>query len=123
MPSFTDAQVEQVREILDGRLGAENAITSGDIKDRLEIDENETTPTTRAIITHLIKEDNMPIGAKTGGPNAGYFIIETQDELYNYLGTLSSRSSSLEDRHRAVMDAADASDHLTVTGEDSEDPL
>lgn len=123
MPSVSDEHVEQVKDILEDRRGVENSITSAEIRDELSIQENETTPKTRAIITHLVKEEGIPIAAKTGGPNAGYFIIDSEDELYNYLGTLSSRAASIEDRHKSILEAAQEADHITVTPDEFDQDL
>lgn len=122
MASFTDRQVEQVKEIMDGRIGREHAITSGEIRDQLDIQENETTPQTRALITHLIKEEGMPIVAKTGHP-AGYYIAEDEDDIYEYVTTLSSRINNIDDRRVAVLTAAQESGHLSLVSDEFDEDI
>lgn len=122
MASFTDRQVERAKEIMDGRIGRENAITSSDLRDRLEIRENETTPQTRALITYLIKKEGWPIVAKTGQP-AGYYIAEDEDDIYEYVTTLSSRINSIDDRRIAVLTAAQESDHLSLVDDEFDEDI
>jgi len=122
MSSVHDNHVEQVKQIMEGRIGREYAITSAEIRDKLQINENETTPQTRAIITHLVKQEGMPIVARTGRP-AGYFIAEDEDEIYNYVGTLSSRVNNIEDRRTSVLDAAQQSDHLSLVPDEFDEDI
>ena len=107
---------------MEGRVGRDNAITSPEICDKLQISENETTPQTRAVVAVLMKKRGMPIVARTGRP-AGYFIAENEDEIYNYVGTLTSRMNSIEDRRRAVLDAAENSDHLSLMPDGFDDDI
>ena len=122
MSSVNDNHVEQVKQIMDGRVGRDNAITSADIRDQLQINENETTPQTRAIITYLVKEEGMPIVARTGQP-AGYFIAEDEDDIYNYVGTLSSRMNNIEERRKSVLAAAGQSDHLSLVPDEFDEDI
>lgn len=122
MPSFTDEQIEQVKEIMDGRVGRDQAITSSEVRDRLEIPENETTPTTRALITHLIKEEGWPIVAKTGQP-AGYYIAEDEEDIYEYVTTLSGRINSIDERRVAVLTAAQESEHLSLVSDEFDEDI
>lgn len=122
MSSPSDRHIERAKEIMDGRVGKENSITSGDMREMLNIDENETTPRTRAVITHLVKEEGMPIVARTGRP-AGYFIAETEDEIYEYVGTLTSRINEIDDRRTSVLEAAQGADHLDLASDEFDEDI
>lgn len=122
MVSFTDDQIEQVKEIMDGRVGREHAITSSELRDRLHIDENETTPQTRALITYLIKEEGWPIVAKTGQP-AGYYIAEDEEDIYEYITTLTGRINNIDERRVGVLTAAQESEHLSLVPDEFDEDI
>lgn len=77
----------EVQQILEEHRGKDNAIVSADLIDAIEIDDAEGNPRIREIIRELITEDQIPIASY----NRGYFIIETEDELNEYLEHLDAR--------------------------------
>ena len=58
---------DQVAELIRSRRGKQQAITAGEIKDELEIDDGEAQPKTREIIREGIDEYQIPIGAGPQG--------------------------------------------------------
>lgn len=108
---------ERVRSIMATRRGAENAITSRELAQRIGIDDAEAQPKTRARIRDVIAVDGLPIAATS----EGYFVIETQAEFLTYLQSLTHRVAEIEERKRLVIEAMAARDddqqRLDVAGE------
>jgi len=80
-------RLDAIRKIILEHRGKANAITSGKISKLLDIPHDDTVATTRSLITKLILEERMPIGAH----RRGYFYIENQKELTDYMAYLENR--------------------------------
>ena len=91
--SLEEERLREIKEMLLNHKGKANAITSGKIAVALDIPENDTVATTRSLITKLIRE-GLPIGATDNG----YFLIETQEELNEYIQRLNDRIYGIYDR-------------------------
>lgn len=91
----------QLRKILSNHRGRENAITSTELAAQIGINDANGNPTTRFEILSLIRLSGMPIGSC---PN-GYYIIETSDELREYLDRLDHRIAGIERRKQLVREA------------------
>jgi hypothetical protein len=90
---------EQIEQILLRHRGKRNAITSGQIAAALgRPNEEDTHVLTRGQITELLERSNLPIGSSS----AGYFIIETDNELNDYTKTLDGRISGIDQRKKKV---------------------
>ena len=84
--------MQTVLEILLSRKGKANAITAGDLADRLNRDERHI----RAEIRMLIAA-GYPIASSTQPPS-DYFMVQTHEEAEAYLASLKSRL--VEDAYR-----------------------
>lgn len=105
--SHDEEQVKaQVKEIILDHRGRDNQISSREIDEQVDIDSVGSFPNTRAVVRDLILEDQIPI---VSGGN-GYFVIETEDELQNYIDSLEGRMLSIADRKYGVRRAAQAWD-------------
>ena len=87
MVGLEEQRLEAIKKIILEHKGKANAIRASAIGKALQIPENETVSHTRALITKLIMEEGMPIGAFGGG----YFYIEDQKELAEYMERLQQR--------------------------------
>ena len=111
---MSDAARQQVKEILLDHRGANNAISSREISDRLNKDEVGSFPETRMIIRDIMLEDQIPIASS----NNGYYVIESEEELRDYVDQLESRILGMSERKFAVQRAADAWSGDIETDED-----
>lgn len=93
---------EEVKELLLEHKGAENPITSREINEEIGLDNIGSFPSTRAVIRKLVLEDQLPIAATTNG----YFVIEDQEELEDYINQLENRVMNITERKFAVQRAA-----------------
>ncbi len=91
----------RAKDILIGHKGKENAISARDMSKSLGIKDGDTFINTRTIIDKSIRRYRLPIAAHTSTP-AGYYLIESADELYEYMGTLESRKLQIEDKKALV---------------------
>lgn len=101
MPSDPSPK-EQVKNILLDHRGKDNQISSRDLNDQIGVDSVGSFPSTRAIIRELVLEDQIPVASG----NNGYYIIETEEELAEYVAQLDSRISSIAERRFAIKHAA-----------------
>lgn len=80
-------------------LGSENAQTSFEIVQRLNIDDNgRTKEMFRKIIRDLIKE-GYPIGSN----NHGYYFINSLEELKRVVENLENRALKINDRKLEII--------------------
>jgi len=105
----SDEVVDGIREQITQHRGKGDTISSRELSEMFDIDEPNSFPKTRTVIRHLIFDENMPIAA--GGQ--GYFYIETQEELNEYVVRLTGRENKIEERRIAVQRAAEQTDHLS----------
>jgi hypothetical protein len=91
----------RAKDILIRRRGKENAISARDMSKSLGIKDGDTFINTRTIIDKTIRRYQLPIAAHTSTP-AGYYLIKSPDELYEYMGTLESRKLQIEDKKALV---------------------
>jgi len=107
---------EAVRDIILDHRGSNDQISSREINDQIGVDDIGSFPNTRAIIRELILEDNIPIAS---GGN-GYYVIETEDELKDYIDSLESRMLSIADRKYGIRRAAQDWDGEIESSEDAD---
>lgn len=91
-----------VKEILLEHRGSSNPISSREISERFGLDDIGSFPNTRAVIRKLVMEEKLPVASGS----QGYYIIETEDELADYLETLEGRMLAIADRKYGVRRAA-----------------
>lgn len=94
----------RVKELILDHEGADNPITSREINEEIDVDNVGSFPETRQLIREIIREERIPIGANTNG----YFLIQTEDELEEYVDGLDTRMVQIADRKAAVLRAANA---------------
>lgn len=100
---MSDEEVkEQVRELLLEHRGRDDPITSREINEIVGLDEIGSFPSTRAVIREIVMEDRIPIA----GSSRGYYVIETEEELEDYVENLENRIMNIEDRKFGVRRAA-----------------
>lgn len=99
-PSFDTDVLEDVFELV-VESDVDDPITSGEVSDRVGINDGNGNPKTREVIRTLVEERNVPIAA---GPN-GYFFLESPDDLQHYLTGLDSRIAGIQERKRTVTEA------------------
>ncbi len=92
------SKLEQVRDILEEHRGKKNKITSAKIAKMIDIDEDDTHSKSRRLIEDAIEEYGLPVAADS----RGYFMIETEDELEEYMENLDARIDGIKDRKKVV---------------------
>lgn len=93
---------ERVKEMLLNHQGADNPISAREISERLKKDEVGSFPETRMLIRNIMLEDKIPVASS----NKGYYVIETEGELKDYVDQLESRILGMSERKFAVQRAA-----------------
>ena len=96
--TLEEQRLESIRKIILEHTGKKNAIPANKISKVLDIPEDDTVPTTRRLITRLITEEGMPIGAF----GKGYFYIETASELAEYMTYLDDKILQTTNRKAIV---------------------
>lgn len=92
---------ELIRGIIMTHRGPANAISSKDIAANLPGGDSEGRPVTRREIRELIAVAKVPIGAN----HRGYFLIETEEQLYKYQDRLLQRIDGIVERGTDVTEA------------------
>jgi len=100
-----DGLKEGVYRILQGR-GKNNPISSKAIAIKLGVEDSEANPVMRRKIRSCIEEEGWPVGATS----QGYFWIETEDELEEYIEDLNRRAAQIRDRGEILRRAFYASE-------------
>lgn len=93
-----EQRLEAIRQIILKHKGKANVLPANEIGKQLDIPENDTVPTTRHLILKLILDEGMPIAAT----RKGYFLIETEKELAEYMEYLQQRIDQTTTRMRTV---------------------
>jgi hypothetical protein len=93
----TVTQVEKAYAILQGTTKA-NPVTSEELGVKLGISDVEGNPLARSIITEVIRQKHLPLGA-TG---RGYYVMKTIEDLKEYRDDLNRRIAGTLDRIRLV---------------------
>jgi len=104
----------RVKEILLEHKGSDDAISSREISNQLDKDEVGSFPETRMLIRDIMLEDQIPIASS----NSGYYVIETEEELRDYVDQLEQRILGMSERKFAVQRAANVWDGEIETDDD-----
>lgn len=91
----------QAAELLQGRTCPEEAITSGELSDRLQITDGEANPKTRELVRDLIQDHNLPVVSC----HAGYYVADNLAEIEDHLTELDSRIAGIEERKQRIVAA------------------
>ena len=100
MAELEEERIKKIEEIILAHKGKKHPITARKIAREVGIPDNDTFITTRMLIRKLIKQKQLPIGALD---NRGYFLMQTNDELRDYLKTLHRRIIGITDRKTRVI--------------------
>ncbi|MGA3290383.1 MAG: hypothetical protein ABSD42_09120 [Candidatus Bathyarchaeia archaeon] len=90
-----EEQLKKIEAILLKHTGEKKAIYARKIAKQVGIRDNDTFVNTRMLIRKLMKQKQLPIGATA---NRGYFIIENQKELNDYVKDLNRRLIGITNR-------------------------
>jgi hypothetical protein len=94
-----EERMDAIKKMLLEHKGKANAIRAGKIGKDLNIPQNDTMQNVRALIAKLIINEEMPIGACGNG----YFIIENEQELADYVKYLQQRILQTTNRMATVV--------------------
>ncbi|MDS0261893.1 hypothetical protein NDI56_21030 [Haloarcula sp. S1CR25-12] len=111
---MSDDARELVKEMLLEHRGADSPISSREISERLEENEVGSFPKTRMMIREIMLEDQIPIASS----NNGYYVIESEEELQDYIDQLENRILGISERKFGVQRAADQWDGEIETDDD-----
>ena len=81
--------------------GRDDAITSAELAEWLDIDDGEASPTTRKAVRALLTERGVPI--RSG--NVGYWVCQSEAEAEEYVADLEGRIEGIEQRLTAFREA------------------
>lgn len=99
-----DSARERAKEILLDHVGSDDPISSRELSGMLDDDDEVGSfPKTRFLVREIMMEDQIPIAAS----NNGYYVVETEQELDDYLNQLEQRILGISERKYAVQRAAD----------------
>jgi hypothetical protein len=99
--SKEDERLAQIKQIMEQHVGKLGAISSRDLAEKLHIKERDTFSLTRSLIEKTMRRFSLPIGATNSKP-PGYFLIETREELDQYMIILEQRILQIEGRKNLV---------------------
>lgn len=91
-----------MKDLLLAHRGHENPISAREINEVIEVDTVGSFPRTRELVRELLFEEEIPVA----GGNAGYYIVETEAELTEYIENLDSRIGNIAERRYAIRRAA-----------------
>ncbi|WP_020589974.1 hypothetical protein [Desulfobacter curvatus] len=97
----SDPRLEKIKEILEKHCGKRNQISAGKIGPQIGINEDATHVQTRGLILQAIEELNLPIA----GGSRGYYMIDTERELEEYVNSIDGRIAEMEKRKNLVQKA------------------
>ncbi len=112
----TQSPREVVRDILMDHRGSDNPITSREINEKIQQDSVGSFPETRQIIREVMIEEQIPIAAGS----QGYYVIESEEELSEYIENLDNRVLSITARKQAVLRAANDWEDRIETSDDED---
>jgi hypothetical protein len=98
MSDLDGRHLDRLETELRQAIGRDNAITSGELADRITDEDSEANPKTREAIKVLMRERGLPV---IGG-NAGYFIPEGPQRVEDALETLDSRIDGIQERKQLL---------------------
>ena len=108
-------EIDRAYEIL-RKAKRSRPVTSEELGHLLGFDDPEGNPRARAVITEVIRQKRLPLGAK----GDGYYVLETIEELKDYRADLNRRISGILDRIRRVEEAFENTYHVVVTEGDTD---
>lgn len=113
--AVTGEILDSLEETFDEHRGPDEAITSSELSEQLEIADSEANPKTREAIRVLCDERKIPVAAS----HAGYYRIQTRQQLEEYQQTLRARIRGIEERlwmAQKAFEAGRTGDQTTLPG-------
>lgn len=96
--SVSGELLDELERVLREHVGPSEAITSSELADKLEITDGEANPATREAIRIVCEERGLPVAASS----RGYYVIESTNELEEYLESLDGRIAGIQKRKQLV---------------------
>ena len=106
-----------LRRLLSDHVGQHNAITQSQLADALDMNPS----TLRSELRRLREERGIPIG----NLRDGYFVIQDQEELQEYIGHINSEIESKRNTIEHTLEAWDGFDTDSIDvepGQDTQEP-
>lgn len=94
-------QLLKIKDIIELHVGKGNQISSGDIGLQISIEEDATHVQVRTLIREAMEKLKIPIGAGS----KGYYLIEDEKELYDYITSIEKRIEKIQFRNILVESA------------------
>ena len=88
---LSEERITAIKQILIHHVGKANAINARQIATQLEIPDNDTFGSTRRLISRIIQNEDLPIGAY----KSGFYIIDNQTELKETIKVLTKRVDNI----------------------------
>lgn len=95
---------ERVKQILLEHQGTNNPISSREINEKLDIDPPRKSSNIRELVSELVLEEDVPVAANPHG----YYLIQDEKELEEYVEELETRAESINKRKLEVQHAVGA---------------
>jgi len=92
---------EQVFEELRGRNSKAEAITSGELAEKLNVGDGEANPKTREIVRDVMESHDLPIVSC----NSGYYVADSLAVVEDELESLNGRIAGIEQRKQRLVGA------------------
>lgn len=98
--------VDRVEDELRGRTSQEEAITSSELSEQLQIGDCEGNPHTRELVREVMQERGLPVIAGS----SGYWVATTKKEIEEYTQQLDARIQGIQNRKYQIIAAWNRSD-------------
>lgn len=100
-PDIDGALLDDLEELLADHRDPDNAISSGEIADRLGIDDSRSNPRTQEAVKVLLEERELPIISNSNG----YFVATAEAQIEEEIESLQSRIQGIQQRQQLIRDA------------------
>lgn len=100
-PDVDGALLDDLEELLADHRGPENAVSSGEIADRLGIDDSGSNPRTREAVKVLLDDRELPVISNSDG----YFVATAESQIEEEVESLQSRIEGIQQRQQLIRDA------------------
>jgi len=97
----TSTAADQLVEILRGRTSKAEAVTSGELADKLRIRDGEANPQTRELVRDVMESHDLPIVSC----NSGYYVADSLETIESELESLDGRIAGIEERKQRLVAA------------------
>ena len=91
-------ELEIVKQLLEAHKGKDNAISAGEIEQKLGYPTEDTHAKGRKLVERCAKKYGIPVS----GNVSGYFIMTNQFELDEYKANLQSRVRKIQKREELM---------------------